>query len=207
MILLQLDRLMVDSLSVVNDLLSSPVCECSPIVVSGPSVMDTILAIAMAVIALANICLTFFIFRQGRKDTSESANKQRKFELVQSLILNNRLPLLYSFYDAVSNECRKLLVKNDQQTKLAVNETNMALLKRFRQDFVMPFNVVDHELFVSLKETADDLIDGITEAIFDEGINLKHEPKYNEMITEPLSRNRNAMLSKLYEMANLDRKA
>ena len=168
--------------------------------------MDSILAIAMAVIALANIFLTFYIFMQGRKDTSESVNKQRKFELVQSLILNNRLPLLYSFYDAVANECRRLLVKNDQQTKLAVNETNMALLKRFRQDFVMPFNVVDHELFVSLKETADDLIDGITEVIFDEGINLKHEPKFNEMITEPLSRNRNAMLSKLYEMANLDKK-
>lgn len=205
MILLQLDRLMVDTISVVNGLVSSLVCECPPIVFSGPGVMDSILAIAMAVIALANIFLTIFIFAQGRKDTSDSANKQRKFELVQTLILNNRLPLLYSFYDAVSIECRKLLVKNDQQTKVAVNETNISLLKRFRQDFIMPFNVVDHELFVGLKATADDLIDGITEVIFDEGINLRHEPKFNEMITEPLSRNRNAMLAFLYEMANIER--
>ena len=199
MTLQQLDRLMLDLLSVVNDLV-----ECPSANLNGSSCMDSILAIAMAVIALANIFLTIFIFKQGRKDTSESANKQRKFELVQSLILNNRLPLLYSFYDAVSKECRKLLVKNNQQTKVAVNETNMSMLKRFRQDFIMPFNVVDHELYVCLKGTADDLIDGITEVIFDEGINLQYEPKFNEMITEPLSRNRNAMLSILYEMANLD---
>lgn len=196
---------MVDSLAVIKDLVSSPVGESPLFVVKSSSVMDSILAIAMAVIALANIFLTFFIFKQGRKDTSESANKQRKFELVQSLILNNRLPLLYLFYDAVLDECRKLLVKCDQQTKIAVNEANMALLKKFRQDYVMPFNVVDHELFVSLKTTADDLIDGITEVIFDEGINLQYEPKFNEMISEPLSRNRNVMLSKLYEMANLDK--
>lgn len=201
----QLDRLMEDSISIVKDFVSSPICECPPIALRGPSTMDSILAIAMAIIALANIFLTIFIFTQGRKDTSEGAKKQRKFESVQSLILNNRLPLLYSFYDDVSKECRRLLVKNDQHTKVSVNETNMVLLKRFRQDFVMPFNVVDHELFVGLKATADDLVDGITEVIFDEGINLRHEPKFNEMITEPLSRNRNAMLAILYEMASIEK--
>ena len=124
---------------------------------------------------------------------------------MQTLIINNRLHLLYDFYDAVSKECHRLLGPTDQQTKMVVKNTIIALQKNFRQDFIMPFKVVDHELFVSLKKTADDLIDGITEAIFDDGINLSHEPKFNEMISEPLSLNRNAMLSKLCEMANLEK--
>ena len=136
---------------------------------------------------------------------SEGARKQRKFELMQTLIINNRLHLLYEFYDAVSNECQKLSSKTDQSTKVAVNNANKELLKKFRHDFVMPFNVIDHDLFVALKKTADDLVDGITEAIFDDGINLDHKPKFNEVISEPLSINRNAMLLKLYEMANVEK--
>ena len=203
MILLQLASYMVDSLSVGNSIADRYSCECQ-LVASGPSMVETVLAIAMAVIAIVNVFLTIYIYRQGKKDTSEGAKKQRKFELMQTLILNNRLHLLYKFYDAVASECRRLLESSDQKTKVSVNEANKALLKKFRQDFVMPFKVVDHDLFVGLKETADNLVDGITEAIFDEGINLKHEPKYNEMISEPLSLNRNTMLSKLCEMANLE---
>lgn len=194
---------MVDSSLVVGDVVCPPSCQCQPVVM-GTSAMDTVLAIAMAVIAVANIVLTAYIFKQGRKDTSDGVKKQRKFELIQTLILNNRLHLLYEFYDAVSAECSKLQMLSDQKTKILVNETNKALLKKFRQDFVMPFKVVDHDLFNGLKDTADKLVDGITEVIFDEGINLKHEPKFNEMIAEPLSLSRNAMLMKLCEMASLE---
>lgn len=194
---------MVDSLIAWNSLPNCTSCVCQPIA-SGYGVIDTILAIAMAVIALANIVLTIHIFKQGQKDNSNGALKQRKFDLIQTLILNNRLHLLYEFYDAVSRECQQLLNKSDQETKVAVNDANKALLKKFRQDFVMPFKVVDHDLFVGLKNIADDLVDGITEAIFDEGINLSHEPKFNEVISEPLSVNRNNMLAKLCEMANLE---
>ena len=38
----------------------------------------------------------------------------------------------------------------------------------------MLFNVIDHQLYEDIKSLGDNLIDGITEAIFDEGINLTH---------------------------------
>lgn len=194
---------MMETILVVISLPICASCGGQPVFV-GSGLMDTILAIAMAIIAVANIVLTIHIFKQGQKDTSEGARKQRKFELMQTLILNNRLHLLYEFYDAVTIECCKLLGSTDQDTKVSVNEANIVLLKKFRQDFVMPFKVVDHNLFIGLKKTADDLVDGITEAIFNEGINLNYEPKFNEVISEPLSVNRNTMLAKLCEMANLD---
>ena len=182
---------------------STCLCGCQPVVLKS-GVMDTILAIAMAIIAIADIFLTVFIFRQTRKDSSEVERNHRKFELMQSLILNYRLQLLYGFYDAISKECGALLISTDQDTKKLVDDNNKAILKKFRLEFVMLFQVIDHSLCLDLKKIADDLIDGITEVIFDEGINLTYEPKYNEMITEPLSRNRNAMIAKLYGLANME---
>ena len=188
-----------------TDYISIASYTCTCLTTAGESsVFDKILSIAMAIIAIANIIMTVYLFCQSRKDTSEGEMKRRKFELIQSLILNHRLQLLYDFYDNVSNECLSLLKSSDRVSKKAVDDNNKALLKRFRLDFVMLFNVVDHQLYEDIKSLGDNLIDGITEAIFDEGINLTHEPKYNEMITEPLSRNRNAMISKLYELANMD---
>lgn len=164
---------------------------------------DTVLAIAMVVIAAFDIVLTVLIFVRTRKDSSESEQKNRKFELVQSLILNHRLHLLYEFYDAISNECLALQTNTDNETKKKVDDSNKALLKKFRLDFIMLFNVIDSDLYRGMMDNADKLIDGITEAIFDEGINLTHAPKYNEMITVPLSHNRNSMIAKLYSLAEL----
>lgn len=188
-----------------SNLESCPFCgfQCQSLA-NGTDLLDTIIACAMAVIAVANIILTVYIFSRGRKDSSEGAKKQRRFELMQMLILDNRLHLLYEFYDDVSGECRKLLTSSDEQTKVAVNLAINALMNRFRKDFLMPFKVIDQDLFAGLKETAVQLIDSITEAIFDEGINLNHEPKFNEVISEPLSLNRNILLAKLYGMASLD---
>jgi len=193
---------MLDSLIVAGSV-APCICEHQPVVIKSGT-MDTVLAIAMAIIAIADIILTIFIFRQARKDSSEVERKHRKFELMQSLILNHRLYLLYNFYDAVSKECEVLRTNADKETKKMVDDNNKALLKKFRLDFLILFNVIDHNLYNDMKTNADNLIDGITESIFDEGINLTHGPKFDELITEPLSRNRNKIVALLYELANMD---
>lgn len=47
---------------------------------------------------------------------------------------------------------------------------------------------------------ADELIDGITEVIYDPGINLKHEPKFDEMVTQRISRCRVDCLTMLLQL-------
>lgn len=163
--------------------------------------VDWILTGAMALIALFDIFLTVHIFRQNKKDTSEIENKHQKFELMQLLILNSKLELLYSFYDSVMEECKKLQLDGSQATKEAVNAFIKVQLKVYRRDFISLFNVVDVNVYDLLLKEADGLIDGITEAIFDQGVKLTYEPKFDEMISQPLSKSRIRMLSILYSLA------
>lgn len=51
-------------------------------------------------------------------------------------------------------------------------------------------------------KAADQLVDGITEAIFDSVINLKHEPKYDEVVAPRISKCRMDCLSMLLLIAN-----
>lgn len=74
-------------------------------IVQSSSWVDTILALAMAVIAIADVMLTYLLFKKNRKDSSESECKTRKFELMQTLILNSNVDKFYKFFDEVTTEC------------------------------------------------------------------------------------------------------
>lgn len=189
---------MVDSVYVAN-----AQCCSNPVLQSG-SWVDTVLAIAMAVIAIVDIVLTIFIFKQGRKDSNESAYKTRKFELMQSLILNSNIKKFYNFFDDVSEECSRLKSNTDKGTKTAVNQAIKASLKIFRLEFITLVKVIDSGLYDTMIKAADQLVDGITEAIFDPGINLKHEPKYDEVVAQRISKCRMDCLSMLLSIANED---
>lgn len=165
--------------------------------------LDVILTVAMAVIAVVNVFLTIYIYRAGRKNSSKSELQTRKFELLQTLVLNSNIGKLYDFYSNVAKHCEPLLVHNDQITKKKSNDLVIAEQAAFRRDFITLINVVDKSLSQDLKILTDSLVDGITEAIFDEGVNLKHKPKYDELISQRISKNRVDFLSKLYKIAEI----
>lgn len=191
----QLDSLMVDSVYVSNPPL------CGEAIPQSGSWVDTVLAIAMAVIAAVNVGLTIYIFVKGRKDSSESDYKKRKFELMQTLILNSNIDKFYKFYDNVSASCRELLSNTDQQTKDEVNKSIKADLKLFRLEFITLVKVIDTNLYDNMIQAADTLIDGITKAIYDDGLNLKNEPKFDEVVTRPISKCRTDCLTMLLQIA------
>ena len=157
-------------------------------IVQSSSWVDTILALAMAVIAIADVMLTYLLFKKNRKDSSESECKTRKFELMQTLILNSNVDNFYKFFDEVTTECIRLKSNTDKATKDAVNKAIKSSLKIFRLEFITLVKVIDGELYDKMIKMADKLIDGITESIYDSGINLKHEPKFDEMVTQRISR-------------------
>ncbi len=196
--LLQLDKAMVNSVFVYN-----PHVLNSQMVTPSGTIMDTILTIAMAVIAIANIILTFHIFRQNRKDSNDFEQQQRSFVMMQKLIIDSNIQRLYAFYDNIMEECKKLLVSDAQETKAEVNTFIKGQLKVFRRDFTTLFSVIDSNLSKELLELADKLVDGITEAIYDQGVNLTYEPKFDEMVSQQLSKNRTEMLAVLYRLALL----
>lgn len=192
----QLDKPMIDSVYVDN----TQWCFGNPIVQSG-SWVDTLLAIAMAVIAITDVVLTYHIFIKNRKASSESEYKARKFELMQVLILDSNIHKFYKFFDDVTAECIKLKLDSNQTTKEAVNKEIISFLKLFRLEFITLVKVIDDSLYDKMKISADQLIDGITEAIFDPGINLNYDPKYDEVVTQRISKCRTDCLIMLLQIA------
>ena len=187
---------MVDSLSVA----ASQICDCQ--IVSDPSGwVDKVSAIATAVIAIFDILLTVFIFRLTRKDNKDVEEKHRRFELMHSLILEHNIDYLYGFYDKVSDVCSKLLTSDEQSVKEEVNNAVKGEAKKFRLRFLTLFTVIDPVLYKALLEITDKLVDGITNSIDNPGIKLTYEPKYDEEISQKISKNRTDILTKLYHMS------
>ena len=187
---------MVNSFSIA----ATQFCACQ--IISSPSGwVETVTAIATAVIAIFDILLTIFIFRLTRKDNRDVEEKHRRFELMHSLILEHNIGYLYEFYDKVSEACSKLMQSEEQDVKEEVNNAVKSEAKRFRLRFLTLFTVMDPSLYKSLLEITDELVDGITNSIDNPGIKLTYEPKYDEEISQKISKNRIEVLSKLYHMS------
>lgn len=159
-------------------------------------------AIATVIIALINIILTLYIFYKERKDKVAVEDKHSKFELLRALILDENIGRLYDFYDAITEECEKLLQSGDKITKDEVNNNILSEAKLFRLRFLTLFNVTDSELYNDLLKICDDLVDSITNSIYDEGLNLTNIPKFDQEIRQRISKNRIEMLSRLYRTYN-----
>lgn len=171
--------------------------------VTSSDMLETLSQIAMVVIAAFDTVLTILLYGYARRDTTEIEAKHRKFDLIQTIILNNNLHKFYRFYDDVNETCQQFLQSDDPKLRQQVDLRLKQLLKQFRLEFIVLFNVIDAQIYQEMLETVDELIDHIVNTIYDEGINLKYEPKYNELIAQPISKNRNAMLNVLCRLANL----
>ena len=163
--------------------------------------IEAITAIATTLIAVMNIVLTIIIFIKNRKDLSQRESQHQRFELVRILILDHNMTKVYDFYDEVSTECKRLLAVCDTKDKQEINSIILEKSREFRLDFITLFNVVDSRLYKELLRITDNLTDGITNVIFDEGINLKHRPKFDEEVSQRISKCRVDFLSVLYGMA------
>lgn len=162
--------------------------------------IEAITAIATTLIAAMNIVLTIIIFIKNRDDSSQRESQHQRFELVRILILDHNMRKVYDFYDDVSTECKRLLAVCDTKDKQEINSTILEKSREFRLDFITLFNVVDPRLYKELLRITDNLTDGITNVIFDEGINLKHRPKFDEEVSQKISKCRVDFLSVLYGM-------
>ena len=190
---------MIDTLSTTTSLLSEV-----KVVNNSVEWADKMIAIAMAIIALFDVVLTFIIFYRTRKDSKYEEDKHRRFELMHSLILEHNIIKLYDFYDKLTDECNKLLKSEEKSIKDEVNKSVKSEAKQFRLRFLTLFNVIDTNLYNSLVEITDNLVDGITNTIYDSGIKLTHEPKYDVEIAQKISKSRVDMLNKLYSMSEMN---
>lgn len=162
-------------------------------------VLSSLCEIATVVIAVVNVILLVRLSKKGEKADVEKEERNRKLDLFKTLVLDQKMPLFYKFFDDFSAECNKLLNNNEIGAKKEIDQNLKEQTRLFRKTFICLLSAVDENLYSDVLSATDNLlIDPITEAIFNEGINLKHEPMFEERISKTISDSKIKILSIIF---------
>lgn len=160
---------------------------------------DNCCKIATIIIAIINVLFILYIFLENTKKDNNNNEKNRKINLLKTLILDYNMKYLYDFFDNIKKEADKL--KENDLNNDNKNEINNQLLsygKELRQKFTDPFLAVDPQLYNNIIASIDELLDNMTNNIFDEGINLTHTPKFDELITNKITKTKTKIINILF---------
>ncbi len=163
------------------------------------SLLDNICSVASIIIAIANIVLIIFIFRHNNKKVDSDKEKTRRQHLLKTLVLDYNMSKFYSFYQEIHKETNALLVNNlSTEDKSLINENIKKKAVELRQNFIDMFLAIDENLYQMLLSKIDELIDSLTNTIFDEGINLAFKPKYDEEVSKRIRESKTAIIGVLF---------
>lgn len=164
-----------------------------------PSILDTTCKIATVFIALINVCLVVYIFMRNTNKDNKNNEKNRKINLLKTLILDYNMKYLYLFFENTTNEALKLAEGGlNDAAKKEINDKLLSFGNELRQKFTDPFLAVDPVLYNNILHSVDVLLDSITNSIFDEGINLSHAPKFEELITNNVTNTKTRIIKLLF---------
>lgn len=161
---------------------------------------------------IANIAIAFFallfslyIFRSDKKRSEEKENIDKNLDSLKTLIYQHNLPTLFLFFDNINEITKPLSLKTQSNSeKQGINEKLQEELKKIRINFIDLLLAIDPKLYNEVKDCLDKLIDDITESMFDEGINLTHMPKYDEVILVKISSSKTDTIKVLHDYDGKD---
>lgn len=162
-------------------------------------ILDVITKIATILIAIVNLyfVVRFFRIKNFRDDIEKE--KDRKLQLLKTLVLDNGLEHFYKFYEDVELLYSELLSKqlNDTEKQNLSSKVDDKFIQ-LRRKFLDSIIGVDQNLFQLILKKVDDLQDQLTNNLFDGGINLNHKPKYDEVILNKLTYSKTEVIRILY---------
>jgi hypothetical protein len=143
----------------------------------------------MVIIAIVNVIFAYFVF-----------NKNKNRELTNKLILDYSIEHFYKYFDELEEELEKIKNKNISNTDKKQLEKNIQSLGRvLEHKFIDLFLYVNGTLHENIKHDIDDMVGVLTESLFDEGINLSVETKFNEKIATPIVTTKSKILKLLFD--------
>ena len=162
--------------------------------------------LAQVIIALISLLLAYYILVYNRnKDKNSEIKSERlrnqniKLQWFKELVIQPNLILISTFYDNLlgiegmisSNEL------NDQE-KEKINSFIKSELKDIRIKFVDLLLLIDKEFRDKLLDHLDDLIDELTNAIYNDELKLNLPQVYEREISSKIHYSRNRLLSFIY---------
>lgn len=198
-----IEKLLSDSISV-DSLKNSIQMIKVNVQIPEKSILEDIYLIAMVIIATVNVLLIIYIFIKNRKKDDNHNEKNRKIDLLKTLILNCNIEKLYVFFKNIKENAMEL---NNQslsiEQKGRINDKLSDLATAYRQDFIDLFLAVDQTLYDKILEKTDSLIDELTNTIFDEGINLSHKPKFDEVVIKKIRESKTEIIKVLFSYSGV----
>lgn len=169
-------------------------------------ISPTISAIAHTIIAIVNIVLLYNIFVVQKNENYKKDIKEKKLQLqgikliwFKELIIQEKWHLVEKFFSQLKAEC-KIFNSNNLS-----NEDKMRALEKIKDDsselrksFIDLLKVVNAGFQAQFQSKIDQLIDGLTENIFDESINLAHLPTFEEKIEDKITYANNDVLKLIF---------
>ncbi len=163
------------------------------------SFLDHLYSASTVVIAVANLFLVLYIFFKNNEKDKNLNEKNRRINLLKTLILDYNMKKFYDFFDNVILKTTQLNENNiDITKKREINDEINDLASNFRQSFIDLFLAIDKVLYEKILAQTDSLIDGLTNCIFDEGVNLQHKPKFEELITKEIRQSKTEIIKIMF---------
>lgn len=162
-------------------------------------VLDRISKMSTIVIAALNVFLTIFIFSRNYKKNIADKEQDRKLHLFKTLILDHNLSEFYSFYSNLERTLlmlkKEILSDNERQQIIDESESHFIKLTKNFTDTLLAIDINLHqEVLDRIEKYQEELFTSIS----DKGIVLSHEPKFDEIITNSMSRSKTSILTILY---------
>jgi hypothetical protein len=161
--------------------------------------LDPISKVATILIAVFNIVLTIYIFTRNNRKNQNEKEQDRKLQLFKTLVLDHNLKEFYTFYTDLSSTLVKLksITISDPERKNIIAESDSHFINLSR-NFIDSLLAVDKQLYYAVLNAADEFQAELNNSISDKGIVLSHQPKYDEVITQNLTRSKTQILTILY---------
>lgn len=161
--------------------------------------LDVTFKSAMIIVAGTNVYFAhkFFNFKNQKEDVDKE--KDRKINWLKTLILDHNLKNYYSFFDDLELELNKLKILNlTNSDKQKIDENNAELFVTIRRKFIDILLVVDKKIYNKIQSLFDKLQEELTETIFNQGINLNHQPKFDEEIMSKISSTKTDVIKEIF---------
>jgi hypothetical protein len=174
-------------------------CEPTKAVVDNFMWLDATSKFATITIAIFNLILTIFIFKSNYRKNQVDKEQDRKLQLFKTLVLDHNLKEFYLFFTNLDTSLQKLkvLTLTDSDRQSIINESDSHFISLTR-NFIDTLLAIDKNLYDTVLNSTDEFQAELNGSISDKGIVLSHQPKFDEIITQNLTRSKTQILTILY---------
>lgn len=150
--------------------------------------LDIIFKSATAIIALANLFFVIKFFKLKSKKEDIDKEKDRKIQWLKTLVLDHSLDSFYDFFKSTELELNNLKIQNlSIAAKTKIDEKIGDEFIKLRRNFTDTLIAVDETFYKKVLAVTDNFQTHLTTTIFDNGINLAYQPKFEELILEKMT--------------------